>query len=409
MVKTSEVRPRRSKRGLLIGLAGLGAVAAIAVSGILDRFHADRVLTRVTDAAAVPTVSVVKPVSDTKPNELVLPGDIQAWYTAPIYARVPGYLKMWYKDYGALVKAGDLLGEIDAPDLDQEYERAKGDLKTAMANLKLADITAQRWQKLVNADAVSRQDTDVKVQTYAATRAAAEAAQANVSRLAALEGFKRLIAPFDGVVTARKTDVGALINVGSGVGPEMFEVSDVHEMRVYVLVPQAYTAQIKVGMKTELALPQFPRRRFPATVATTAQAINTSSRTLLVELHAPNPAGELVPGTYAQIFFELPADADALRVPVSALVFQEHGLQVATLDATNRVVMKNVQIGLDMGATVEIVAGLATADRVIDSPPDSIQTGDLVRVMGDKTTPPGHTPAEHEQVSEAARASEARQ
>jgi RND family efflux transporter MFP subunit len=393
---------RRSRRLRVFGILLLLGAAAIAAQGIRQRFANERALVKATNEAAIPTVALAHVEPDTKPIELVLPGDIEAWYLAPIYARVNGYLKMWYTDIGARVKAGDLLAEIDAPDLDQQYQQAKSDLLKAQADEKLADITAQRWKRLVATTAVSQQATDVNVQDQAAKHAATKAAEAKVGYLAALESFKRLIAPFDGVVTARRTDVGDLISVGSGSTKRvLFEVADIHEMRVYVRVPQPYVAQTKVGLKAELHLPQYPGRAFPAVLATTAESINPTSRTLLVELHAPNPTGELQPGTYAEVHFLLPPVPNSYRVPVSALLFQKHGLQVAVLDPTNHVILKNVQVGLDMGATVQIIAGLNPNDRVIDSPPDSISNGDFVHVQNHQGEKFPVAQSNHQQFSEA--------
>jgi RND family efflux transporter MFP subunit len=395
--ETPQPRPRRL---ILVGALALVIAIVIAVTGILARTHGEAELARKTDREATPTVAVIRPERGVKPQELVLPGDVEAWYQAPIYARVPGYLKMWYKDIGAPVKAGDLLGAIETPDLDQQLDQAKAALAEAVANEKLAIVTAQRWHHLLASDSVSQQDADVKASDAAAKQAQVQAAQANVSRIEALEGFKRLVAPFDGVVTARKTDVGALITVGAGSGPELFSVADLHEMRVYVQVPQAFSAQVTKGMQARLRLPQYPDRFFPATLATTASSINPTSRTLLVELHAPNPHYELSPGTYAEVLFELPPDPNSLRVPTSTLIFQEHGLEVATVDKSNRIALKKVAIGMDLGTEVQVVSGLAANDRVVDSPPDSLSAGDLVRVTSDTGAPPGRLEGP-ERVSEA--------
>jgi RND family efflux transporter MFP subunit len=393
---------KRSARWLaLLGTIGLGAAIALGVIGILARRHSDAALVQATDEAAIPTVAVIQPRAGTSTEGLVLPGDIEAWYEAPIYGQVSGYVKMWYKDIGAVVKQGDLLAEIDTPDLDAHVEEAKAQLDKERANQELAEITAKRWQLLWKTDSVSRQETDVKTDDLKASRAATLAAKGELDRLMALEGFKRLIAPFDGVVTARRTDVGAFVKAnGVSSEPEMFTVADIHIMRVYVRVPQTYAAQIHLGMTAELHLPQFPGKTFPATINTTSRAINLDSRTLLVELWAPNPKEELSPGTYADVHFALAPSPDALKIPTSALIFQDHGLQVAVVDAHSHAHLRNVTIGRDMGADVIVVSGISAADRVIDSPPDALNDGDEVRVVGTHGVFPGLENT-HEQLSEA--------
>lgn len=372
--------PRRSHAGLkLAGATAVIIAAAVAGYGIWQRNQHEQRLTTWTDAQAEPTVAIVRPQPETKAQPLTLPGNIDAWYQAPIYARVPGYLQMWYKDIGARVKTGDLLAIIDTPDLDQQLLQAKQNLNTAVANQKLAEVTARRWKALLKSSSVSQQSVDEKVADAVAQEAMVAAAQANVGRLEALEGFKRLVAPFDGVVTARKTDVGDLINVGSGRGPELFAVADLHQMRVYVRVPQAFSARIKVGMKATLRLPQYPDTVFNATVITTSNAINPESRTVLVELVAPNPDGKLWPGTFADVSFELPADTKVVQIPASALLFQSEGLQVAVLGPDNRVQIRPVRVGRNFGTSIEVLSGIQPNDRVIDSPPDSIVAGEQVR------------------------------
>ncbi len=371
--------PRRSRTGLkLAGVAALIVAAAVAANGIWQRDSSDRKLAEWTDAQAIPTVAVIRPEPETKVQPLVLPGDIDAWYEAPIYARVPGYLKMWYTDIGANVKTGQVLGEIDTPDLDQQLDQAQHDLASAIANWKLAEVTARRWTGLLKSGSVSQQSVDEKAADAVALQAKVEASRANVDRLNALEGFKKLTAPFDGVVTARKTDIGALINVGSGVGPELFAVADIHRMRVYVRVPQSFSSQISVGMKATLRLPQYPDQTFPATVLTTSNAINPESRTVLVELEADNPDRKLWPGNFADVRFDIPADTKILQIPASALLFQSEGLQVAVLGPNNRVEIRSVRVGRNFGTKVEILSGISASDRVIDSPPDSIIAGQAV-------------------------------
>jgi RND family efflux transporter MFP subunit len=369
-------------------LAGIAAIA-VAVVGIGSRMFNEASLARTTKAEATPTVSIVLPTRGTKDQTLTLPGDIQAYFEAPIYARVGGYLKGWDQDIGAHVKAGQLLAEIDTPDLDQQLNQAKADLAVAQSGESLAEVTSKRWQSLVKKDAVSEQDADEKASDAESKRAAVVAAQANVQRLMALEDFKRIVAPFDGVVTARETDVGALINAGSGTGPELFRVADVHKMRIYVRVPQAMSGDLVAGQTAELNLPQRQNHPFQATVVTTSHAINQSSRTLLVELQADNPDGALQPGTYAEVHFNLPDSPDTLRLPTSALLFRQDGLKIATVGPDNRIALKPISIGRDLGTEVEIASGLTPGDRVVNSPSDSIAQGDAVR------------PADGEKVAEA--------
>jgi RND family efflux transporter MFP subunit len=386
----SPLRRKRRYRVILFSLIGLAVALGIALSGIFTRQQHEAALTRLTRSEAKPTVAIVTPQHSVIGQELVLPGNIDAWYQAPIYARVPGYLKMWYKDYGAHVKAGDVLAEIDTPDLDQQLEQAKADVGVEQAKYQLAKVTAERWQNLLKSNSVSVQETDVKLGEAAATKAALVAAQARVARLEAMESFKKLVAPFNGIVTARKTDIGALIDVGSGQGPELFAVADISKMRVYVRVPQAQSAQIKVGMSAKLVLPQYPGESFPARVLTTANAIDPSSRTLLVELEADNPEERLQPGTYAEVHFDLPPQPQVLRLPTSALLFREGGLKVAVVGPDDKVKLKKIDVGRDLGTQVEVLAGLEATDRVINSPPDSIREDEVVRIAGSQLGTPAN-------------------
>ena len=374
--------PRRRGRLMLWGVGALTAAVALAAYGITDRGYSEDRLVQLTDQEAIPTVALIHPVRGVTGQQLVLPGTIDAYFQAPIYARVSGYLKMWYKDIGARVTAGELLATIETPDLDQELAQAKANLGVAQANYQLARLTATRWQRLLKSDAVSAQTVDVKLGDATARQAAVTGAEANVSRLEALESFKRIIAPFDGVITARQTDVGALINAGSGVGPELFSVADVHKMRVYVRVPQAESADITPGMNATLVLPQYPDKTFPAKVLTTAAAIDPVSNTLKVELIADNPQGILTPGTFADVQFDLPPQPDVVRIPTSALLFRQGGLKVATVGADGKAVIKPIQPGRDLGTQLEVLGGLTPADRVINSPPDSLIAGEQVRYSG---------------------------
>ncbi|HSE12356.1 MAG TPA: efflux RND transporter periplasmic adaptor subunit [Rudaea sp.] len=368
--------PRRLR---IVGIAALTVALTLAIGGVALRVHAGSSLKAKTEADAVPTVNVIDPAPGESHEELVLPGDVQAYFDAPIYARVPGYLKKWYFDIGARVKAGDLLAEIETPELDQQLHQAQADLATAVAKEKLAQITAKRWNDMLASDSVSKQEADEKSGDYEAKMATTTAARANVERLQALSSFKRIVAPFDGVVTARKTDIGDLINAGSS-GAELFRVADTHKLRVYVQVPQTYSDEVTVGMTAQLHFPEKPERSYPATVVGTSQAINEASRSLLVQLEADNADGKLTSGSYADVHFDLPATPGVLQLPVTALLFRQHGMKVATLGQDGKVTLKNIQIGRDMGTRVEVVAGLDPTDRVIDSPPDWIAQGDHVRI-----------------------------
>jgi membrane fusion protein, multidrug efflux system len=376
---TKTHKPIGRKVALRLALVGVGAVV-IAFIGISSREREEGDLARLTLEEAIPTVEVVAPERGTSGQHLVLPGEVQAWYSAPIYARVSGYVKMWYKDIGAKVKAGDVLAEIDTPDLDQQYEQAKGELARAQADAALAELTAKRWEAMRATDAVSQQTADEKVGNFKAMKAQVAAATANVARIAAMEGFKKIVAPFDGVVTARKIDVGALVNSTPGNAPDLFDVADVHEMRIYVDVPQAFSAEVRAGMSAQLKLPQFPNQSFAATVATTSDAISQGSRSLLVELRRDNKDGLLQPGAFVEVDFNLPPDPNALRIPASALIFRRLGPEVATVDSNDKVVLKDVVVGRDLGTEVEIKSGLSPNDRLIISPSDSIASGESVSV-----------------------------
>jgi RND family efflux transporter MFP subunit len=385
----SSAQPKRLGRRVTLFLALLAVVAvAVAFVGVSDRETHEKNLTQQTLAQAVPTVDVVTPEAGTGPRELVLPGEIQAWYTAPILARVNGYVKAWYKDYGAEVKAGDVLAEIDTPDLDQQYDQAKADLETAKANLSLAEVTAKRWESLRSSDAVSQQSADEKSGEAAARKAQVEAAKAKVGHLQAMEAFKKIVAPFDGVVTVRNIDVGALVSSTPAGNThelqELFEVSDVHEVRVYVQVPQAFAAKLSAGLTADLKLPQYPDRVFMAKVATTSNAINQKSRSLLVELHSDNKDRLLQPGSFVEVHFKLPPNSNVLRLPTTALIFRGLHPEVATVGPDDKVVLKQVEVGQDLGTEVEITSGVSPDDRVVKSPSDSIANGDEVRPSGDK-------------------------
>jgi RND family efflux transporter MFP subunit len=370
-----------SRRGLMLfGTVAVVAFVAIAVSGVMDRAHSERELAQWTDDQAVPTVLLAKIVKGGSADSgLVLPGTIQPFYKATIFARVSGYLKSWNEDIGAHVKAGQVLAVIDTPDLDQQLDQAKANLASAVANAKLAALTAKRWQALVSSQSVSRQEADERAGNAAAREAQVDAAQADVRRIEALENFKTIVAPFDGVVTSRDTDIGALINAGSG-GRELFTVSDLHKVRIYVNVPQAYMARLHTGMTADLQLPQYPGRNFPAVLVTTAHAVSEASRNMLFELQADNADGLFSAGLYTEVRFNIPPDPNVLRVPATALIVTNKGVSVAALEQGGQVRLKPIEIGRDEGDTVEVTAGLSATDKIIDNPPETLETGMTVRL-----------------------------
>ncbi|MGB6452016.1 MAG: efflux RND transporter periplasmic adaptor subunit [Steroidobacteraceae bacterium] len=382
-----------------IGLVAAAIALLIAIIGIADREVKEHAVARWTVEQAIPSVAVVIPgrgEGAASGDTLDLPGDIAAWNEAPMYARVSGYLKQWNVDYGAHVKKGQVLATIETPDLDAQYAAAQADLDVARAKvnvakaaMEFAKTTYDRWRDSPKG-VVSLQETEAKKADYETGLAGYDAALAGVKsdqgvvdRLNALERFKNLVAPFDGVVTVRNTDIGDLINAGSGPGSALllFKVADVHEMRVFVQVPQAMSGGITPGMTAELTLPQYPERVFTAVVATTASAINPTSRALLVELHASNPDDVLQPGTYAQVRFNVKANPNILTIPATALIFQQAGMQVAVVGPGNRAQLKAVTLGRNFGTDVVVLTGLSPSDRVINSPPDSLTDGEAVSVV----------------------------
>jgi membrane fusion protein, multidrug efflux system len=354
--------------------------ALVVVVGLVGRGIAGQSLKSWTEAEAVPTVSIIRPDAAASGQSLVLPGQVQAFQSATVRARVDGYLKRWYQDIGAKVTAGQELADIDTPELDQQLAQARADLATAQANQRLAQTTATRWNGLLAQDAVSRQEAEEKNGDLAAKTALVTAARANVDRLAALASFKRIVAPFAGIVTARNTDVGALINTGSASDPGLFTVADVHRLRIYVSVPQNETAAIRPGETVSLQAPEYPGRTFQATLVSTSGAIGAQSGALLVEAQIDNPDGALKPGDYVQATFALPASSGSLRLPANAVMFRQSGLAVAVVGANGRVTLKPVSIARDLGTTVEIATGLTAGDAVIANPPDSLVDGEPVRI-----------------------------
>ena len=372
------------------GFVVLAAMIGAAGWGLGTRSSAEAALQAQTVKQSIASVVLTKAASGPKTEEIVLPGTVQAVVDAPIFARTNGYVKAWYTDIGARVTKGQLLAEIDTPEIDQQLRQAQADLNTAEANGKLADSTAKRWQDLVKTDSVSKQENDEKTSDAAAKAALVAAAKANVARLQELEGFKRVVAPFDGVVTARRTDVGALINAGSGIGPELFQIADTSKLRIYVQVPQAYVPMVKTGMTANLHFVEFPGRDFPATVSTTADAIEPTARTLLVELLVDNSKHELLPGGYTEAHLTVTPSATIARLPINTLLFRAEGLRVAKIDGAGHVSLVPVALGRDYGTEVEVVSGVSPGESVVLNPPDSLHEGQEVRVI----TPPAPQIAE---------------
>jgi RND family efflux transporter MFP subunit len=375
--------PVLSRRGLYIaGISAAIVAVVIVVVGISTRKIADAKLQEWTENQAVPVVAVAPPDTRGKATTFSLPGRLEAYTQAQIYARVSGYVKDWEADIGTPVKAGQLLATIDAPDLDQQIMQADANLASAKANSALADMTLTRGQSLIKTYAISQQDLDQRSADASNKQGLVRAAQANLDRLHVMEQYKRLVAPFDGLVTARTTDVGALINAGSGGGPPLFVVSETSKLRVYVNVPQNYVPNIPVGTKARIAVPEYPGRTFPATVEASAQAVDIASGTTRMQLVVDNSNNKLMTGDFTTVTFDLPHPEIAINVPASALIFNEHGLQVATVDSDGRIVLKQVTISRDLGKEVEIGSGLAADDRVVTNPPDGIAPGDKVRIAG---------------------------
>jgi multidrug efflux pump subunit AcrA (membrane-fusion protein) len=399
----STPQARRRFRAIVIGMA-LVAVLAV-VAGMLPRVRARAALRAQTEQMAVPTVAVTTAQPGAPTRELVLPGTIQAYLDAPIYARTNGYVRSWYHDIGSHVRKGELLAVIETPELDQQVKQARANVVTAEANLKLAQITAQRYQGLVATDAVSKQSTDAANYSASALEATLASAKENLNYLLQLQSFERVYAPFDGIVTVRNTDVGQLIDSGSSGGTgsatgysgnasmgsgstprELFHVSYIRTLRTFVNVPEQYVAAAKPGVSTDLTLAEYPGRIFTGKIVRTSNAIDLDTRTLMVEVDIDNHKGELLPGAYAQVHLKLPMEHPALIIPVSALLFRAEGLRVATLDDKDRAHLAPLVLGRDWGTQVEVLTGLQAGERIIDSPPDSIVDGEQVRVVNGAAT-----------------------
>src|SRR5437868_12971496 len=384
----TEQRPPVSRRKLgIFGVVALIGAALIVATGIRAREESGSRLKEWTDNQAIPSVAVAPPSGRALNPTLELPGRLEAYSRAPILARVSGYLKSWNADIGAQVKAGQVIAEIEAPDLDQQLLQARADLVSQQSSAKLSEATLTRRKSLLASNFVSMQEIDERSADLANKKAAVNSGQANVERLEALAGYKKITVPFDGVVTARDTDVGALINAGGGAGPAMFVGSDITKLRVYVNVPQNYVPAIKIGAKATIVLPEYPNRTFQATVEASSQAVDVASGTTRMQLGLDNAQGELMPGGYANVKLSLQRDAVPLHIPASALIFNQSGLRVATVGPDDRVKFKAVTIARDLGRDIELASGISPDDRIIVAPPDGLADGDQVRVAGKGSEP----------------------
>jgi len=387
--KREQAKPPRRKHWLVLVVV-LVVVLAVLAWGIWSRVSARNTLKTETAQVAITTVSVISPKQTAPAQEIILPGNVQPFITSPIYSRTNGYLKKWYFDIGAHVKQGELLAVIETPEVDQQLQQARSNLLTAQANLELASITKTRYQGLLKSNAVSQQDADNAVGTYNANKAIVEADKASVEQYAALVSFEKIYAPFDGVITARNTDIGDLINSGSagGVKTDLFHIAQPGTLRVYVNVPEEYSQGVKVGMTADLSLAEFPGRKFQGKLVRTAEAINQTTRTLLIEVDVSNPSGALLTGSYTEVHLKIPTQASSLLLPVNTLIFRSEGLHVGVVK-DGRVVLTAVTPGHDFGNQIEIVSGLSPNDQVIVNPPDSIVHGQQVQIV--QATLPGDT------------------
>jgi membrane fusion protein, multidrug efflux system len=386
---STETRPPPSRRKLgILGVVAVVGALTLVVSGIRAREDSEVKLKQWTDDQAIPAVAVIYPDPGALTATIDLPGRLEAYYRAPIFARVNGYLKSWSADIGARVKAGETIAEVDAPDLDQQLLQARADLANQQASAKLSDVTLARRKTLIASNFVSMQEIDERTADLANKNAAVNSSQANVERLEALAGYKKITAPFDGIVTARNTDVGALINAGGTSSAPMFIVSDIKKLRVYVNVPQTYVPMVKIGAKATISVPEYPNRTFEATVEASSQAVDVTSGTTQMQLGLDNMSGELMPGGFANVRLVLQrGDNVPLHIPSSALVFDQNGLRVATVTSDNKILFKTVKIARDLGRNIELAGGITVEDRVISTPPDGIVDGDPVRVVSTKGRP----------------------
>jgi RND family efflux transporter MFP subunit len=384
-MSAEDIKPP-SKRSLITAVAGAALLAGVVVGyGFVDRAQSKQEVVQWTNTQTIPTVALAQIIPGSSHQTLTLPGNIQPFNKAAIFARVNGYVKSWDHDIGSPVKAGQALATIDAPDLDQQLSQAKATLASVRANLQIASLTADRNNILLKKQIVAQQLADQTTADAVAKEAVVDANEANVRQLEAMQSFKTLAAPFDGVVTARNVEIGQLISPG-GSGLPLFEVSDLHRVRVFVQVPQSFSAGLVPGLKATFEMPQYPGVQFDATVSHISRSINATSHSMQVELQADNAAGKFFGGSYCNVHFEIPADANVVTIPSTALVTANRGTQVATLDSSDKVVLKQVQLGRDLGDSVEVVSGLSPSDRIINNPPETLIAGDTVRVAA--ATPP---------------------
>src|ERR1700751_5678546 len=384
-------RASGSKHGVLITVIVLAIIAAVVIGGIVPRLRAKEALQKETYDLAVPTVNVAHAKQGAPQTEIVLPGNMQAFTESPIYARTNGYLKKWYVDIGGRGKAGQLFPGNEKPEVDQQLQQARSQLNTAKANYNLAQITSNRYQELKNTDSVAQQDVDNALGSERANAATVSAAEYQVKYLEQLESFRKIYAPFDGIITVRNTDVGHLINSGAGSATaELFPMPPTHPLRFYITVPQQSSPAAKSGLPATLTLQEFPGRKFKGTLVRTANAIDLATRTLLVEVDVENPTGELLPGAFAEVHLAVPSGAPTFILPVSALIFRAQGLQVGVVRDGNHAQLANIILGRDFGSEVEVVSGLQADDQVIINPPDSLISGEEVSVA--QQQPPAQSP-----------------
>ena len=380
----------RPKRHIWIAILAFVLVVVVVVSGVLPRIQARATLHKETEEMALATVSVVQPKRSGPAQEIVLPANVQAYIDSPIYARTNGYLKKWYTDIGAHVKEGQLLAEIETPEVDQQLRQSRADLATAQANLNLAEITANRYDGLLKTDSVSKQEADNAEGNYAAQKATVQSSEANVKRLEELQSFEKVYAPFTGVITARNTDIGALIDSGSSGGSrtELFHIAQPDRLRVFVNIPEVYSQAAKPGMSADLVLSEFPGKRFAGTLVRTANAIDQTTRTLLVEIQVNNPTGTLLSGAYAEVHLKLQTPVTTFTIPVNTLLFRSEGLRIAEVADGQRAELKQITLGRDYGSEVEVTAGLTGNESIITNPPDSIVDGQQIRIAQPQNVAP---------------------
>ena len=388
-----ELPPAPPRKALVIVAVALLLLLLAGAITLIARESHERALAKETEESTIPTVAVVHPQAEKPEEELVLPGSLLAFEDSPIYARTNGYLVRWYKDIGSRVNQGDLLATIDTPEIDQELNQTKAARQQILAQLELAKISAERWENLRKSDSVSAQEADQQTSGYRQAQANLAAADANVRRLEQLENFKRVYAPFSGVITKRNVDPGALINAGAGAaGKELFDIARIDPLRVYTSVPQAYAPFIKVGGQTTVTLQEFPGQRFTAKIARTAESIDPNTRTLLTEVDVPNKDGRLLPGSFGEVHFAVGSNVNKVTVPVNAMLFRSEGPRVAVVDGNNKIQLRPINIGRDYGTSLEILGGVSPQDRIVINPPDSLEQGQEVKIAGSQ---PGEQPEEN--------------